>query len=77
MLNDMIIDSAKELAEDNALQVHMFDFDIVHRISQMVQEHLTESDKYGKLAIGAYRYHEEQVIANHAKIARLEAALVS
>lgn len=77
MLNDMIIDSAKELAEDNALQMHMFDVDIIHRVSQMVHEHLTENDRYGMLAVGTYRYYETQVRKSDRRIAQLEAALVS
>ena len=77
MLNDMIIDSAKELAEDNALWIKMQDFDIVHRVSQMVQEHLTDSDKYGMLAIGAYRYFERECWKTHDVVCELEAALVS
>lgn len=77
MLNDMIIDSARELAEDNALDVDLYNVDIIHRISQMVDNHLTSTDETAKLAVAAYRYYEKRMRETRLKVAQLESALVS
>lgn len=77
MLNDHIMDAAEELAQDNALWVKLTDVDIVHRVSQMVHEHLTVDDKYGRLAIGSYRWHSSKTWKNHNEVAELAARLVA
>lgn len=77
MLTDQIMDSADELARDNALWTELYDFDIVHRVSQMVQEHLTATDKYGKLAIAAYRWHANKTWQNHNEVEEWDARLVA
>lgn len=68
MLYGEIFDAAEELANDNALQVRLYDFDIVHRVSQMVHEHLTQDDKFGKVAIGSYRFHEARLLELRAQM---------
>lgn len=77
MLNDHIMDSAEELARDNALWMEMHDIDIVHRVAQMVHEHITVDDKYGKLAIASYRWHANKTWQNHNEVCELEARLVA
>jgi hypothetical protein len=75
MLTNEIMDAAEELAVDNALSTELTDVDILHRISQMVQQHLYLNDTFGKLAIGSYRYHEAKRWEAHHKICELEHAL--
>lgn len=77
MLMDQIIDSAAELASDNALWMEMQDVDIVHRVAQMVHEHITVDDKYGKLAIASYRWNSNKTWKNHNDVAELEARLLA
>ena len=77
MLNDMIMDSAEELARDNALWMDMHDIDIVHRVSQMVENHIALTSEEGKLAIAAYRWSASKTWENHNVVESLEARLVA
>jgi len=75
MLYGMIFDATEELANDNALYMKMEDFDILHRVSQVVQEHLSALDKYGRVAIESYRYHERKKWEAHNVACELESLL--
>lgn len=74
MLTDEIFDSAQELANDNALWTQLFNVDIVHRISQMVDQNLADT-RFAPMAVAAYRYYERKAWEAHKEVCELEALL--
>ena len=74
MLTDEIFDRAQELANDNALWVQLYNVDIIHRISQMVEENLADT-RFAPMAVAAYRYYERKKWQAHNEVCELEELL--